>query len=128
MPNGYGHALRIFTTITKVPFSVLSQARNQELFRVGTFLGIRALRWTSIYSTRKKGSTRKKYPIFHLETLKKLHLKWEVLPRDDPNQGIFFTKLGHIFAIFEKGQGRHPNLPHLVMGLTGCRSIRQYYI
>ena len=37
MPNGYGHAMKIFTKITKVPFSVLNQARNQEFFRVGTF-------------------------------------------------------------------------------------------
>ena len=45
----------------------------------------------------------------------------KTLPIDDHNQGIFFHKLGHVFAVFEKGQGRPPPLPPPLVKRLGCR-------
>ena len=39
----------------------------------------------------------------------KLYFKREIVPIDDHNQGIFFSRLGHFFPEFEKRQERPPS-------------------
>ena len=56
------------------------------------------------YSTRKKSSAGKKLPIFLSGNSQKLQFKWEILPTDDLNQGIF-PQIRALFSNFWKEAG-----------------------
>ena len=56
-----------------------------------------------------KRSHREKYLFFSPGNSKRFHFKREIVPIDDHNQGIFFSRLGHFFPEFEKRQERPPS-------------------
>ena len=70
----------------------------------GCFLGIRALRKTIIYNTKKKGPSGKNFQYFLLRTLKNCTLNEKFNPLTTAIR-TFFPKIRAFFSIFRKRPG-----------------------
>ena len=91
-----------FTSYGCYLFSGSSVTRN--FLGQGSFLGIRALRWTIIYNTKKKGPAGKILRFFLLKTFKNCTLK-DKFNTDMTSIRAFFPKIRTLFFDFQKRAG-----------------------
>ena len=94
---------------------LLYRRMTRNFLELGSFLGIRALRKTFTYNTRKKGPAGKK-TYFSPWNSYKFHFKWKTLAIDDHNQSIFL-QIRVLFSSYQKKVGKTSLLPPLVTRL-----------
>ena len=69
------------------------QTHNQDFFKAGDFSLNYGTSMNILQHEKERPHGEKNIRFFRLETLKKFHFKWEILPIDDPPPSIYSPEL-----------------------------------